>query len=273
MSLPKQIIILFSIFFLSSLSFSQTLSTDIHSAPTDSTTGNIALQQQLSLTDSIINFGKKFLKKPYNYRPNNQTRFDCSGFASYVYGNFGYQLKRSSAEQAQQFGKVDRHQLKTGDLVFFSGRSRSSRVGHVGIVVNACEDGKFDFIHSSNQSGIVISKSDEAYYAKRYITAGRVINDSSSMVVRSFPTTKTQQESLIAENTPTNNTVAQTKEIIHTQYHTVKKGDTLYSISRKYGMSVNELKKNNQLNSDKIMPEQQLKIADGKINNEINLVE
>ena len=44
--------------------------------------------------------------------------------------------------------------------------------------------------------------------------------------------------------------------------HTVQKGETLYSISRKYGMSVNALRKLNGIGSDaKIYPGQKLKVA------------
>lgn len=257
--MPKQIILLITISFLTFQLSAQTSLPNINTTQTDSVSLNYS-QSQLTLADSIINFGKKYLRKPYNYRPNSQTRFDCSGFASFVYSNFGYNLKRSSAEQAQQFGKIDRNKLKKGDLVFFSGRRKSSRVGHVGIVVNATEDGKFEFIHSSNQSGIVISNSNEDYYARRYISAGRVINDS--LFIATIPSNvKPKQESLVAENLPEKKP-EEIKSTTPPQFHIVKKGDTLYSISRKYGLTVAQLKKNNQLISDKIMPTQQLKVVD-----------
>lgn len=220
------------------------------------------LPSPITLSDSLVNFGKKFLHKPYHYRPNSQIRFDCSGFASYVYSNFGYQLKRSSAEQAEQAEKVDLSELKTGDLVFYSGRRKSSRVGHVGIVVSTKENGKFDFIHSSVQSGIVISGSDENYYSSRFIKAGRVITMDTLLTVNYSPTTTTHQPATIdltIENT-TNSTSSdpEVKDINTAVYYMVKTGDTLYSISRKYRISVSLLKKNNQLKSDKIMPKQQL---------------
>jgi LysM repeat protein len=47
-----------------------------------------------------------------------------------------------------------------------------------------------------------------------------------------------------------------------TQQHTVQKGDTLYKISRKYGMSVDGLRKLNGIGPDsKIYPGQKLKVA------------
>ncbi len=45
-----------------------------------------------------------------------------------------------------------------------------------------------------------------------------------------------------------------------TTYHTVKSGDTLYSISRKYGTSVTELKRTNGLSGDLIRLGQSLRI-------------
>jgi LysM repeat protein len=43
-------------------------------------------------------------------------------------------------------------------------------------------------------------------------------------------------------------------------FHLVKKGDTLYSISKKYGLSVDELKRLNQLSSNTISIGQKLRI-------------
>lgn len=45
-----------------------------------------------------------------------------------------------------------------------------------------------------------------------------------------------------------------------TTYHTVKSGDTLYSISRKYGTSVTDLKRTNGLSGDLIRLGQSLRI-------------
>lgn len=239
----------------------QTDSTAITTISTDTTFNLLHAQQSGFITDSLISFAKKYLKKPYHYRPNPQVRFDCSGFSSYVYDHFGYKLKRSSAEQAEQFRKIDRTQLKTGDLVFFSGRRNNRHVGHVGIVVNAYENGKFDFIHSSNQSGIVISHSDEDYYARRYIKAGRVIEDNATTNLQTETPLNTTE--LVA--TPDtlkiteDSTLPKPKPAV---YHYVKKGDTLYSIAKRYGITVNTLKKQNKLTSDKILPKQKLIITE-----------
>lgn len=245
---------------------------------TDSAKVKYPYSNQISITDSLVNFGKQFLRKPYHYRPNKLIRFDCSGFTSYVYGNFGYQLKRSSAEQAQQFDTIDPSQLKTGDLVFYAGRGKGTRVGHVGIVVNTKENGKFNFIHSSVHSGIVISDSDENYYASRFIKAGRVISYDSLLTINILPETEYQLKNIYINETGENaiNTTSTNAEIIvpnPTIIHVVKSGDTLYAISRKFGISISELKKINHLKSDKIKPKQQLIIADKTPITNTNLVQ
>ncbi|MDD4489287.1 MAG: NlpC/P60 family protein [Paludibacter sp.] len=239
----------------------QTDSTATTTSSTDITFNQIHPQQKGLITDSLISFAKKYLKKPYNFRPNPHVRFDCSGFSSYVYSQFGYTLKRSSAEQAKQFNKIDKTQLKAGDLVFFSGRRNNKHVGHVGIVVNAYENGKFDFIHSSNQSGIVISHSDENYYAKRYIKAGRVIEDNTTIAGETEYVSNTSNQILTneVEKIEVQNTLPEPNPAI---YHCVRKGDTLYSIARRYGITVTTLKKQNQLNSNKILPKQKLIITE-----------
>ena len=103
--------------------------------------------------------------------------FDCSGFTSYVYKQFGYTISPASRIQYTDGVKVDRKTLRKGDLVFFTSRSSGRNVGHVGMVVSADnETGSFKFIHASIR-GVKISSSDEAYYAKRYVGARRIITE------------------------------------------------------------------------------------------------
>lgn len=257
----KLILLLIGVFILTPFTQAQTpsITDSITTAYSDTTSVNAHFQSSNSLTDSIIDFARKYLKKPYLYRPNPQIRFDCSGFSSYVYSQFGYTLKRSSAEQAEQFEKIDRKQLRTGDLVFFSGRRNNKRVGHVGIVTRAYENGKFEFIHASNQSGIVISHADEDYYARRFIKAGRVIVDSIPVSPQIAYTDTLQIPT--EKKAPTDKTEINTASTPESPvYHLVRKGDTLYSIAKKYSLSVSSLKKQNRLVNDKILPGQKLLI-------------
>ena len=171
----------------------------------------------ISTADSVINYGKLFLDTPYRYGSSGTSSFDCSGFTSYVYRNFGYNLERSSADQATQFDTINPENLKTGDLVFFSGRRKSQRVGHVGIVVAKKDSGSFDFIHASVQKGVTISNSEEDYYKKRFIKANRVIFDNRMLAV--VPNDAIKENPANADELPMMTTVITSYSIHYTKLY------------------------------------------------------
>ncbi len=233
----------------------------------DSVKTRLFTPSKARLTDSIINYGKIFLNSRYRRGGNGSTNsFDCSGFTSFVYQNFGYNLKHSSAEQAEQIDVVDRSNLKKGDLVFFSGRRVGKRVGHVGIVVSADQSGKFNFIHASSQNGVIISNSDEPYYLRRYLKAGRVVYDNRMLPIA--PQLSGNKITITPESDSYSGVVAgkvtQTQKIIPAKYHKIKKGETLSSIAKKYGLSIAELKQKNKIKDSKITPGKKLKIKDSE---------
>ena len=123
----------------------------------------------------LLEYASSFLGTRYRRGSSSPSGFDCSGFTSYVFKNFGYQLTRSSCSQVSDGTPVAKNELQPGDLVFFNGRAVGKRVGHVGIVTEVKEDGEFKFIHSSNGKGVTVSSSNEAYYKRRYVGASRVI--------------------------------------------------------------------------------------------------
>ncbi len=134
-------------------------------------------QSKTSLSDSILSFAYSYLKTPYRMGATGTNAFDCSGFSGFVYRNFGYSLNRTAADQAASNGiTVSRGDLRPGDLVFFKGRNaKQKRVGHVGIVVEADEEGNFKFIHASIKLGVTITDSKKDYYNTRFVTAKRII--------------------------------------------------------------------------------------------------
>ena len=243
------------------------------SASSDSIRTNYINRDRVDLSDSIINYGKVFLNTPYRYGSTGTSSFDCSGFTSYVYRNFGYNLERCSIDQSRQFESIDRDQLKKGDLVFFSGRHKSKQIGHVGIVVAAKGNGEFEFIHAAVHTGVTISNSSEEYYTKRFLKASRVIaanpilkvvhklmsfrNSRSEPEVRKQPQPTVQRASVV----PTN-VVKQARRVVPAEYHHVKSGETLSSIAQKYGMTVEELKRKNKIKGNKLSLKQRLKVKD-----------
>jgi len=262
MQFLKPFLLLFSLFFILSFSCADERKESV--AISDTLHTNYLSPVKVPLSDSIINFGKLFLNTPYRFGSPGTSSFDCSGFTSFVYRNFGYNLKRSSAEQAEQFDAVQPEELKTGDLVYFSGRSHSKRVGHVGIVVTKNDNGTFDFIHAAVHKGVTISNSDEPYYSRRFVKANRVVGFDPFSVVRSAATdniSNNLNEEPIAPIV-NNSNIQRIKKHIPAEYHRVKRGETLSSIAEKYGMSIAELKEKNRIKGSKLSLKQQLKVKD-----------
>lgn len=129
------------------------------------------------LLNHLLSEARSHMGKRYSRGSKGPSAFDCSGFSSYVYRQFGYNLSPSSRDQYTQGEKVDRKELRKGDLVFFKGRSIKGGVGHVGIVVDADDKGNFTFIHAATSKGITVSNCKEPYYASRFVGGKRVIND------------------------------------------------------------------------------------------------
>lgn len=150
------------------------LKNDIAKRESEVLKGESAEHQQL--VADLLKEANKHLGKPYRHGMKGPYAFDCSGFTSFVYKQFGYSISPASRIQYTDGEKVDRKNLRKGDLVFFTSRSSGKNVGHVGIVVNADnETGAFKFIHASIR-GVKISEC-EGYYANRYVGARRIIND------------------------------------------------------------------------------------------------
>ena len=147
----------------------------------------------------IVNFGKQFIGTRYRFGGRTPSGFDCSGFTVYVFRQFGIALNPTSATQDTQFPTVYRPQdLRVGDLVFFEGRTRNRRVGHVGIVTETHPNGTFRFIHASVSAGVTVSNSTEQYWSVRYLRGGRVLSDE--VLIASGQRTRT------APNAQANNT-------------------------------------------------------------------
>ncbi|KAF1047303.1 C40 family peptidase [Xylophilus sp.] len=111
-----------------------------------------------------------FLGVPYRRGGNTaDTGFDCSGFVRAIYEEtVGKLLPRRAAEQAASTDKIDRADLKPGDLVFFNTMRRA--FSHVGIYV-----GDNKFIHAPKPGAEVrVEDLRTAYWQRRFDGARRV---------------------------------------------------------------------------------------------------
>lgn len=126
--------------------------------------------EENNLVEEILETANQLVGTKYAYAGNSpSTGFDCSGFTSYVFGQHGISLPRSSSDMYSIGEKVNRHELELGDLVFFN--TSGKRISHVGIYI-----GDNQFIHSSTSHGVIISDLNDPYYwSKRYVGATRIL--------------------------------------------------------------------------------------------------
>lgn len=122
-----------------------------------------------SVAAQIIDFARTFLGYPYIYGTAGPNSFDCSGLMYYVYSQFGYNLHRTSYDQAKDGVAVNRSNLQPGDLLFFS--QNGETISHVGMYI-----GNNEMLHASTPTtGVIISDINSDYYVSHYVTARRVL--------------------------------------------------------------------------------------------------
>ena len=133
-------------FFLFFLVFAQGL---LAQTPTAQSQRTVPLPNDPQV-DAIINYAKRFLGVPYRYGGTTPSGFDCSGFINYIFGNFGFDLVRTSYGLAELGTTVKLSEIRPGDLMFFKGSNvNSTSVGHVALVVEVSPEA-IKFIHSAN---------------------------------------------------------------------------------------------------------------------------
>jgi len=125
------------------------------------------------LVEQIINSAADNLGIGYRGGGTTKNGFDCSGLIYSTFKKFDITLPRSSNEMAEVGSKIDLSNAKKGDLIFFINRGQH-RINHVGMVVEVNGD-EVKFIHSSTQSGVVISSIKEPYYQRTFAQVNRII--------------------------------------------------------------------------------------------------
>jgi len=103
----------------------------------------------------------------YKFGGNSRKGIDCSAYMQRVFADeFALSLPRSSHEQAKLGSRISKHDLDTGDLVFFK---TSPQDRHVGVYI-----GEGKFIHASSSAGVTVSTLDNQYWKKHYEQARRI---------------------------------------------------------------------------------------------------
>lgn len=134
-------------------------------------------QEQEIVANAMLSYAKNYIGRPYRIGSTGPKSFDCSGFTSYVFHQFGYDLLRTSSSQYTQGETISIDDAHPGDLIFFSGRKVSKNVGHVGIITDVNPiTGAISFIHASTSRGVRIDTLNDAYFSRRYIGIKRILS-------------------------------------------------------------------------------------------------
>ena len=135
-------------------------------------------QSVVERTSDLVVTAIGFLGVPYRRGGNTaESGFDCSGFVRAMYNQtVGHLLPRRAEEQAAATEKIDRSELKPGDLVFFNTMRRA--FSHVGIYV-----GEGKFIHSPRTgSQVRVEDMNGSYWQRRFDGARRVLGGPTDEV-------------------------------------------------------------------------------------------
>ena len=125
------------------------------------------------LISQLINTASDNLGVTYRGGGTTKAGFDCSGLMYSTFKKFDITLPRSSHEMATIGTHIGVEEAKKGDLIFFINRGQK-RINHVGMIVEVNGD-EIKFIHSSTQSGVIISSLKESYYDRTFKQINRVI--------------------------------------------------------------------------------------------------
>ena len=139
-------------------------------APGKIATASLAAANKQSST--VLSRAVNVLGTPYRWGGSSPSKgFDCSGLVKYAFNDVAaVDLPRTSSEMASGHGqKVERKDLKPGDLLFFNIKSR--KVNHVAIYL-----GNDRFIHAPRRgTSVTIDTLKKPYWQSHYVVAKRVL--------------------------------------------------------------------------------------------------
>lgn len=126
---------------------------------------------EVTIGQQVVDTAMTYLGTPYVYGASGPNSFDCSGFTSYIYKQFGYTLNRSAADQTKNGVAVDKSELQPGDLVLFRSPGSSRAATHVGIYI-----GNSQFVHAPQPGDVVkVSDLNSSWYSRVYVGARRIV--------------------------------------------------------------------------------------------------
>ena len=126
---------------------------------------------------AIAKTADSYVGVPYVWGGTSPKGFDCSGLTYYAFKKHGINIPRTSLQQSTYGTAVNKSDLRPGDLVFFTVKSRS-KVDHVGMYL-----GGDMLVHAPNPNTPVLRDRLSTYsdkYKGVYHSARRIAPDTFS---------------------------------------------------------------------------------------------
>nr|WP_248730079.1 MULTISPECIES: NlpC/P60 family protein [Halomonas] len=128
---------------------------------------------------ALLTQHERWVGTPYRLGGEGQGGIDCSALVQHIFSeSFRMDLPRTTDSQVLQGQRIDRSELKPGDLVFFR---PPGPYNHVGVYVG---DGYF--LHASTSQGVILSELDNVFWQQHYWQARRPM-DQAQLAMRAMP--------------------------------------------------------------------------------------
>jgi cell wall-associated NlpC family hydrolase len=120
-----------------------------------------------NVRNKIVRVARSRIGMRYSAGAAGPRRFDCSGFALYVWRHgAGRKLPHSSRAQFRALHSVSLRNLKAGDLLFYFKHG----IHHVGVYI-----GRGRMVHAANPAqDVIVSRINERWYRKHFSGARRL---------------------------------------------------------------------------------------------------
>lgn len=116
----------------------------------------------------LAHAARALVGRPYRFGGSGPDTFDCSGLVFYIHRQMGLEVPRTALTQFRVATRVDRRELRPGDLVFFG--DGSPEITHVGVFV-----GDGEFVHAPKTGRPVsYARLDDEYFVQNFAGAGRL---------------------------------------------------------------------------------------------------
>ncbi|MDY0053298.1 MAG: NlpC/P60 family protein [Bacteroidales bacterium] len=134
----------------------------------DEKSTRIIRKEEVKIRDiKLATYYESWLGTPHRMGGMTKQGVDCSGFVLNVYKDvYGIKLPRTASQMSQAVRKINRNEMKEGDLIFFA--RGTSKPHHVGIYLK-----DNNFVHTSTSRGVTISNLEDKYWANLFSFCGR----------------------------------------------------------------------------------------------------